>query len=176
MHGPARPPEPILIVDDEEEFLRSAEVSFRLARLGNVELCPDSREVMPLLSRKSASVVLLDLSMPHVAGPELLPQISQEFPGIPVIVITADNELETAVSCMKAGAFDYLVKPVDGTRLEPGPSLGTGRESRSYLAGIAKTGGRFLLILDMERAFTTEETESLEAAAAAGAPAEGGAS
>ena len=57
-------------------------------------------------------VVILDLFMPHLGGQELIKKVVQEFPHIPVIVMTASDELDTAVTCMKAGAFDYLVKPV----------------------------------------------------------------
>jgi DNA-binding NtrC family response regulator len=54
--------------------------------------------------------------MPHVSGAELLPEIVQRHPEIPVVVMTATQEVETAVACMKEGAFDYLVKPVEENR------------------------------------------------------------
>ena len=63
------------------------------------------------------SAVLLDLSMPHVTGRDLLPRIVQEHPEVPVIVVTANAELDTAVQCMRDGAFDYLLKPVEDARL-----------------------------------------------------------
>jgi DNA-binding NtrC family response regulator len=55
--------------------------------------------------------------MPHVSGEELLPVINADFPEIPVIIITGANDVETAVKCMKHGAFDYMVKPVEKSRL-----------------------------------------------------------
>ena len=55
--------------------------------------------------------------MPHLSGEELLSIISSEYPDIPVIVITGANDVETAVRCMKSGAFDYMVKPVEKSRL-----------------------------------------------------------
>ena len=54
--------------------------------------------------------------MPHVTGQELLPRLTRDYPEIPVVVMTASQEVETAVSCMKEGAFDYLVKPVEESR------------------------------------------------------------
>jgi DNA-binding NtrC family response regulator len=55
--------------------------------------------------------------MPYISGRELLNTVNLKYPQIPVIVVTASDEVETAVDCMKAGAFDYLVKPVENARL-----------------------------------------------------------
>ncbi len=62
-------------------------------------------------------MVVLDLIMPNISGQELLPKIVQHHPEIPVVVMTAAQDVDTAVSCMKDGAFDYLVKPVEESRL-----------------------------------------------------------
>ncbi|MBI5740982.1 MAG: sigma-54-dependent Fis family transcriptional regulator [Nitrospirae bacterium] len=88
----------------------------RYAGMGRVLSICDGRKVLPLLGEQDAAVVVLDLIMPHLPGKELLAGIRSEFPHIPVIVMTAVNELDVAVECMKAGAFDYLVKPVDRSR------------------------------------------------------------
>jgi DNA-binding NtrC family response regulator len=85
--------------------------------INNLIPCRDSREVMTALAKQDCSVILLDMSMPYISGRELLPAIVRDYPGIPVIIITAISEVETAVECMKSGAFDYLVKPVDDVRL-----------------------------------------------------------
>jgi DNA-binding NtrC family response regulator len=111
------PAHPVIIVDDEEHFLLSVVVTLSSNGINNVKECQDSREVMGLLSEQDYSVMLLDLSMPHKSGVDLLPTITQEYPNMPVIMVTAVNEVETAVECMKLGAFDYLVKPVDEARL-----------------------------------------------------------
>lgn len=58
--------------------------------------------------------------MPYITGEELLPLIVQDYPEIPVIIITGDIEVETAVRCMQIGAFDYMVKPVEEKRLVSG--------------------------------------------------------
>ncbi|MDD2338480.1 MAG: response regulator [Geobacteraceae bacterium] len=60
---------------------------------------------------------MLDLFMPHLTGQELLEIVVREYPHITVIVMMASDEPDTAVECMKAGAFEYLVKPVDKNRL-----------------------------------------------------------
>jgi len=75
---------------------------------------------MPLLSRQEIEVMLLDLSMPHITGEELLSLITKDFPEIPIIIITGSNDVDTAVACMKSGAFDYMVKPVEKSRLISG--------------------------------------------------------
>jgi DNA-binding NtrC family response regulator len=108
---------PIVIVDDEAQFLQSASFSLRTMGINNIRACQDSREVLPLLEMQEPSVIVLDMLMPYISGKELLPQIISRRPGIPIIVITAVNEVDLAVECMKTGACDYLVKPVDKTRL-----------------------------------------------------------
>jgi DNA-binding NtrC family response regulator len=111
---------PVLMVDDEVQTLNSFEMVLRSANVNNLIRCQDSREVMPLLSRQEIVVMLLDLSMPHMTGQELLSIVANDFPEIPVIIITGSNDVETAVRCMKSGAFDYMVKPVEKSRLISG--------------------------------------------------------
>ncbi len=108
---------PVLLVDDEARFLESVNFTLSAAGINNIVECQDSRDVMKVLSRQRVSVIVLDLFMPFISGLELLPEITRDFPEVPVIMITAVNELETAVECMKSGAYDYLVKPVDDERL-----------------------------------------------------------
>jgi DNA-binding NtrC family response regulator len=101
----------ILLVDDESAWLDSLSLSLeRSAGITNIKLCQDSRLVMDILSKEDIGLVLLDLTMPHRTGPELLKEISEHFPEIKVIILTGLNQVETAVSCMKLGAYDYFVK------------------------------------------------------------------
>ena len=111
------PQDPVLLVDDEELALAAADFALRTQGITNLLSCRDSRAVPGLLAAGSFAAVLLDLSMPHLSGRELLPGIVQEHPELPVIVLTGANDVETAVRCMKDGAFDYLLKPVDEARL-----------------------------------------------------------
>ena len=106
------PLNPVLLVDDEEPFLASAAFILKGEGITNVAACSDSRQVMPLLGEQDFSLIILDLTMPHITGAELLPQIIQQRPDTPVIIMTAVNEVESAVQCMKEGALDYLVKPL----------------------------------------------------------------
>lgn len=108
---------PVLLVDDEIQTLNSFEMTLRSANINNVIRCDDSREVISLLSGREIGVMLLDLIMPNLSGEVLLPEINREFPEVPVIVVTGKNDVETAVKCMKGGAFDYMVKPVENSRM-----------------------------------------------------------
>src|SRR5271169_1300185 len=109
----------ILLVDDEPQVLSAAAAVLLSEGFDDPLTIHDSREVVPLLRerRESIAVVVLDLLMPHVSGQELLSIISDEFPDLPVIVMTGANDVGTAIACMKAGAVDYLVKPVEADRL-----------------------------------------------------------
>lgn len=111
------PEHPILVVDDEESILLSIDTTLQLAGINNIITCNDSRQVMGITKKKPPCVILLDLNMPHVDGEAILDQIHNQLPGTPVIIITGRIDAETAVNCMKSGAFDYIVKPVDENRL-----------------------------------------------------------
>ena len=107
----------ILIIDDDAALLQSLARVFRTEGFGEPILCADPRDALSRHSRSNVGLVLLDLSMPYVRGDELLGSLIAAKPSVPVVVVTATNDLETAVRCVKAGAFDYLVKPVDVPRL-----------------------------------------------------------
>lgn len=111
---------PILMVDDELQTLNSFEYVLRSASMNHILRCQDSRDVMGIFSTREIEVMMLDLSMPYVSGEELLSMVTRDFPEVPVIVITGSHDIETAVACMKTGAFDYMVKPVEKSRLISG--------------------------------------------------------
>ncbi|WP_026842798.1 sigma-54-dependent transcriptional regulator [Citrifermentans bremense] len=112
------PPHPVLIVDDEEHILTTCQLNLQIAGITEVITLSDSREVLPLLAGgEPVAVMVLDLSMPHVSGMELLQKIVRDYTHISVIVVTANDEVDTVVQCMKLGAFDYLAKPVSSGRL-----------------------------------------------------------
>ena len=114
------PVRPILLVDDEEAWLHSFSLTLRSVGLTNIRCCADSRKVMDILAREEVGVIVLDLTMPHLSGEELLPDIVREHPQIPVIIITGLDLVDTAVRCMKLGAFDYYTKVSEETRLIAG--------------------------------------------------------
>lgn len=111
------PPNPVLFVDDEEHFLKSCAVVLKACGINNLVLCSDSREVLPLLKKRLFDAILLDICMPNVTGDEILAEAVEEYPFIPVIMLTGNDDINTAVECMKQGAFDYILKPIDKDRL-----------------------------------------------------------
>ena len=106
----------VLLVDDDNEFLLSSSITLRAAGIEPVWTLSDSRKAVSFLKGRDEIVVVLDLAMPHLSGDELLGKIRDLNPGIPVIIMTATDDLSSAVDCMKAGAYDYLVKPVEDSR------------------------------------------------------------
>lgn len=111
----------ILLVDDEPAWLKSFSLTLKSrAGINNSLMCQDSREVMGLLDRGGIGLVLLDLTMPHLSGEALLQQIAETHPEIMTIIVSGMNQLETAVACMKLGAFDYIVKTDEEDRLVGG--------------------------------------------------------
>ncbi|MBF0382887.1 MAG: sigma-54-dependent Fis family transcriptional regulator [Magnetococcales bacterium] len=107
---------PVVLVDDEEEVLFGSSVLLKTFGISSVVTMSDGNELLPYLEYNECSVIVLDLLMPQISGLQLLPEIIQHHPEIPVVVMTAAQNVETAVTCMKEGAFDYLVKPVEESR------------------------------------------------------------
>ncbi len=110
------PEAPIILVDDEQQILISYEAMLCSEGIDHIISVNDSRNVLPLLSSQEASLVILDLNMPYMSGIELLDKIHHEFSHVAVIIVTALNDLDNAVECMKKGAVDYIVKPVEQSR------------------------------------------------------------
>lgn len=106
----------IHVVDDDENM--RVLVSRWLEQAG-FESCPlaDGTKCLESLSEEVPAAICLDLNMPHLSGIETLKRIREHHPMLPIIVLTADDSAETAVSAMKLGAYDYLTKPLDQTKL-----------------------------------------------------------
>ncbi|NJD90492.1 MAG: sigma-54-dependent Fis family transcriptional regulator [Geobacter sp.] len=108
----------VLLVDDEPAWLRSLSLTLeRSAGITNIITCQESRDVMELIAREKVGLLLLDLTMPHLGGEELLEMVSEKHPEIAVIIISGLNQIDAAVRCVKQGAFDYYVKTVEEERL-----------------------------------------------------------
>ena len=106
----------VLLVDDESEVLASTKRVLHASGIGPVELLKDGRGLLAHLDQRGAATVVLDLMMPHISGETLLLDIVRRHPQIPVVVMTASQEVDRAVGCMRIGAFDYLTKPVEKER------------------------------------------------------------
>lgn len=101
----------ILVVDDEADILELLELT--LARMGlEVERAMNLGEARRLLDSHQFDLCLTDMRLPDGEGLELVRHIVNHCAGLPVAVITAHGTAENAVAALKAGAFDYLAKPV----------------------------------------------------------------
>jgi two-component system, NtrC family, response regulator HydG len=108
---------PVLLVDDESQVLLLYSGMLRSAGIEAVVAMDDSRRVLPFLQENRALAVLTDIHMPFLSGRDLLAQAKQAFPEVPFIVVTGVDDIDMAVECMRLGASDYLVKPVEKSRL-----------------------------------------------------------
>ncbi len=100
----------ILLADDDLNLRRVLE--FQLTEAGyKVSAARDGAEALEIFRSGDFDCVVTDLRMPKLSGLELLEKIKAENADVPVIVITAFGEVETAVTAMKVGAFDYINKP-----------------------------------------------------------------
>lgn len=108
---------PVYIVDDEKALARSLFLTLKSVGFLDVKTFNHGQEILNLLPGLECGVLLLDLFMPGISGEEVLRQVQSQCPHVQVVVLTGVNETDTAVRCMKSGAFDYLVKAVDADRL-----------------------------------------------------------
>jgi two-component system NtrC family response regulator len=100
----------ILLADDDDNLRRVLE--FQLSEAGyKILMAADGAEAFEIFTTNDFDCVITDLRMPKLSGLELLEKIKTVNAETPVVVITAFGEVETAVSAMKAGAFDYVNKP-----------------------------------------------------------------
>ncbi|MCB1984782.1 MAG: sigma-54-dependent Fis family transcriptional regulator [Burkholderiales bacterium] len=101
----------VLIVDDEPDIIELLELT--LARMGmNVFSTKNTHEAISILQSRTFQLCLTDMRLPDGTGLDLVQYISQHHAGLPVAIITAYGTTENAVAALKAGAFDYLTKPV----------------------------------------------------------------
>jgi two-component system response regulator AtoC len=108
--------ERILVVDDEESLRLS--LKFKLKSAGfDVDTAVDGEEALEKLKVNPVDVVLLDINMPRMSGIEALTIVRQTYPKTEAIMLTGFADFSTAIECLKIGAKDYLVKPVDTTEL-----------------------------------------------------------
>ena len=107
----------ILVVDDDPDIL--VLLQHRLEQLGYaVRTATHGPEALNKLASEQPALILLDLRLPQLSGLDVLQQIKQVAPEVTVIVMTAYASVEKAVEAMKAGAFDFLTKPLTPGHLE----------------------------------------------------------
>lgn len=102
----------VLVVDDEPtvlEFIRKVLVRHEF----ECATAEDAGQAFDQMTREHAHLVITDIHMPGSDGAWLLGAIKEHWPEVPVIMLTGDSEAEMAVHCIRSGATDYLVKPIE---------------------------------------------------------------
>ncbi len=100
----------ILVVDDEK-VVRDGCHRVLSGKGYEVMTAENGQQALDLLANESVDIILLDLKMPVMSGEEVLEKTSALYPEIPVIIITGHGTIDTAVECMKRGAYDFITKP-----------------------------------------------------------------
>ena len=102
----------VLVVDDEQETCDLLEMA--LVRHGfKVTTSSHAQRALELVAAQDFDVVLTDLSMPEMSGLDLCERVLGTRPNMPVVVITGQGSLETAIGAIRVGAYDFITKPVD---------------------------------------------------------------
>jgi DNA-binding NtrC family response regulator len=107
----------VLVVEDEA-YVRDSLVEILRARGFEVSAAPSVAEALAVLSRAPLDVVLSDLRMPGADGLELVRKMQAGAPDVPVLILTGHGTVASAVECLRAGASDYVLKPVEPDALE----------------------------------------------------------
>ncbi|MDB5765672.1 MAG: ntrC [Collimonas fungivorans] len=103
---------PIWIVDDDESIRWVLEKALARENLSTKSFS-NARDAIEALQSSTPQVLVSDIRMPGASGLELLQTVKAKFPGVPVIIITAFSDLDSAVAAFQGGAFEYLAKPFD---------------------------------------------------------------
>jgi DNA-binding response OmpR family regulator len=129
----------ILIVDDEKAMRVSLSEIFSL-RGAQVIAAADGREAVELLNQRDFDLMLLDLKMPGMSGIQVLEVAQKVRPGMVVVLLTAHATLDSAISAMRRGAYDYLLKPCEPRALVAAVERGLTKRSeflrRQNLVGL----------------------------------------
>lgn len=103
---------PIWIVDDDQSIRFVLEKALVREQF-EVRSFPSARDVLAALDTDEPQVLVSDIRMPGGSGIDLLAKVKERLPGLPVIIMTAFSDLDSAVSAFQGGAFEYLPKPFD---------------------------------------------------------------
>lgn len=111
--APAAPAKPRVLVADDDESIRALLKRFLSSEGCEVALAADGGEALPLLASFKPDIILLDIYMPVKDGLEVLREILAADPAASVMMITGNQDEETARRCLELGAFDYIPKPIN---------------------------------------------------------------
>ncbi|HEU4930084.1 MAG TPA: sigma-54 dependent transcriptional regulator [Candidatus Krumholzibacteria bacterium] len=109
-------PKTILIADDEQAVRSSLERLLEFESYRVIQAA-DGPSALDLVRDRPVDLVLLDIKMPGMDGLEVLAQLHQENPQLPVVIISGHGTIQTAVEATRLGAFDFIEKPIDADRI-----------------------------------------------------------
>ena len=104
-----------IIVIDDEKAIRDGCHRVLTGKGYEVITAENGQIALDILDREPFDIILLDLKMPVIGGEEVLEIAREKYPDIPVIIITGHGTVDTAVICMKNGAYDFITKPFPDT-------------------------------------------------------------
>jgi len=108
--------ENILIVDDDKSILNALRMTLEGKYV--VSTAENGAEALKLMGQQAPDLILLDIGLPDISGMDLLKKVGETGPDIAVVMVTAVDEVRTVVEALKLGAYDYLVKPMDGQEVK----------------------------------------------------------
>src|SRR5215831_7033710 len=101
----------ILVIEDDDALRRVMQA--QLTKEGyETASAPDAQTALEILEKSPQHLLIADLNLPGISGVELLKRVRAEYAGTAVVVMTAFGTVQSAVEAMKAGAYDYIVKPI----------------------------------------------------------------
>ena len=102
----------ILTIDDEENIRNGLADNFELEGY-DVKQAANGADGLSLIAEGGIDLVITDLRMDGISGSEVVQKVTTDYPGIPIIVLTGHGSIDDATAALKAGAFDFLTKPLD---------------------------------------------------------------
>ncbi|HOI26854.1 MAG TPA: sigma-54 dependent transcriptional regulator [Paludibacteraceae bacterium] len=106
----------ILVIDDERSIRNTLKDVLEFEKY-TVVTAEDGIKALEIVKQEKFDLVFCDIKMPQIDGIEVLDKLHESYPDIPVVMISGHGNIDTAVECIKKGAFDFIEKPIDLNRL-----------------------------------------------------------
>jgi two-component system phosphate regulon sensor histidine kinase PhoR len=100
----------VLLVDDEKVIREGCRRAFAASGF-RVVTAANGREALDAMTRERIDAILCDLKMPVMGAMGVLEQVTERYPGVPLIIITGQGTVANALECMRNGAYDFVTKP-----------------------------------------------------------------
>ena len=106
----------ILVIDDEESIRNLVRLQLEIEQY-TVKTAQDGKEALQLQTEHPFDLVILDLMLPDTTGFDLIPQLRTAHPELPILMLTARDQMNDKIIGLQLGADDYMTKPFNGTEL-----------------------------------------------------------